>query len=49
MWREYVGGYTDWERTKAEAAARTMQKPASKLPEKAGAKAAPAKAKKRSY
>ncbi len=49
VWREYVGGYTDWERTKAEAAARTMQKPASKLPEKAGAKAAPAKAKKRSY
>ena len=50
LWREYVGGYTDWERTKAEAAAREVQKPAARLPEKAATTVtAPVKPKKRSY
>jgi ABC transport system ATP-binding/permease protein len=52
-WREYVGGYTDWERTKAEAAIRNTQKPAPAAPkplQNAAAPTAPAaKAKKRSY
>jgi len=51
-WQEYVGGYTDWERTKAAEAARDVQKPVSKLREKAAPVApavAPAKPKKRSY
>jgi ABC transport system ATP-binding/permease protein len=52
-WREYVGGYTDWERTKAEAAIRNTQKPAPAAPKPLQNAAAPtaaaAKAKKRSY
>jgi ABC transport system ATP-binding/permease protein len=52
-WREYVGGYTDWERTKAEAAIRNTEKPAPAAPKPLQNAAAPtaaaAKAKKRSY
>ncbi len=53
IWQEYVGGYTDWERTKAEAALREAQKQLPKSREKvvpaAAPAAVPAKPKKRSY
>jgi ATP-binding cassette subfamily F protein uup len=53
-WREYVGGYTDWERTKAEVVIRNSQKPAPAAPKPLQNAAAPpaaaaAKTKKRSY
>lgn len=51
VWREYVGGYSDWERVRSQAAA---QKPAARPEPKSEAKpaakeAAPAKTKKLSY
>lgn len=52
IWQEYVGGYTDWERTKADAAVREAQKQVPKSREKvvpAAPAAVLAKPKKRSY
>ena len=40
-WREFVGGYTDWERVKAQAPAPTPAKPASKPAAAAAAAEAP--------
>ena len=47
-WREYVGGYSDWERVKASAPAKAAPKPAGPAPA-AAAPAPAAKPKKLSY
>jgi ATP-binding cassette subfamily F protein uup len=51
VWREYVGGYSDWERVRGSAAAPAPVKAASKVDEKPAVKnaAAPSKPKKLSY
>ncbi|WP_338848252.1 ATP-binding cassette domain-containing protein [Massilia sp. W12] len=43
-WREYVGGYTDWERVQAAQAAAAPKAPLKAAAEKAPEKTAPAKA-----
>ncbi|GGB95459.1 ABC transporter ATP-binding protein [Oxalicibacterium flavum] len=43
LWREYVGGYSDWERTRPSATA-TAQKPAAKADTRAETKEVPAPA-----
>lgn len=51
-WREYVGGYSDWERVRAKSAAPASGKPAGKAEAKPAVKEAPpvaAKQKKLSY
>jgi ATP-binding cassette subfamily F protein uup len=52
VWREYVGGYTDWERVRATSSQAAPAKSAGKTEAKATAReapGAPAKAKKLSY
>jgi ABC transport system ATP-binding/permease protein len=48
-WREFVGGYTDWERVRASAPAATPAKPAPKAEAKAEPVAAAAKPRKLSF
>lgn len=52
FWREYVGGYSDWERVRASSSSTTPTQTAPKADNKPAAKdapAAPAKSKKLSY
>jgi ATP-binding cassette subfamily F protein uup len=46
LWREYVGGYSDWERVRNEAPAPQVSKPAAAKPTEAPAATASAQAKK---
>jgi ATP-binding cassette subfamily F protein uup len=46
LWREYVGGYSDWERVRNEAPAPQVSKPAAAKPTEAPTAAASAQAKK---
>ncbi|HYC42929.1 MAG TPA: ATP-binding cassette domain-containing protein [Noviherbaspirillum sp.] len=49
LWREYVGGYTDWERVRAANQQAPQAKPSAKLESKPAEKPAAQKPKKLSY
>jgi ATP-binding cassette subfamily F protein uup len=49
LWREYVGGYTDWERVRSAAPEPAKQAPAKKADPAPAAQAAPAKKAKLSF
>ncbi|WP_420476639.1 ATP-binding cassette domain-containing protein [Noviherbaspirillum sp. ST9] len=49
LWREYVGGYTDWERVRASTQPNATPKPAAKPESKPAEKPAAQKSKKLSY